>query len=59
VLDVLPDFQRPDLATLIFVLSAISPENHLDVARKIFEWMKPGSVLFFRDYGKYYYYLIK
>ena len=23
------------------------------VAQKIYEWMKPGSVLFFRDYGKY------
>lgn len=32
VLDPLPNFERPDLATLIFVLSAISPENHLLVA---------------------------
>ncbi|CAD8055409.1 unnamed protein product [Paramecium sonneborni] len=53
VLDPLPDFERPDLGTLIFVLSAISPENHLIVVRKIYEWMKPGSVLYFRDYGQY------
>jgi len=54
VLDELPiEWEKPDLATLIFVLSAISPENHLNVAKKVFEWMKPGSVIFFRDYGKY------
>lgn len=23
------------------------------VAQKVFDWMKPGSVLFFRDYGRY------
>ena len=53
VLNILPPFEKPDLATLIFVLSAISPENHILVAQKIYEWMKPGSVLYFRDYGKY------
>jgi len=42
-----------DLVTLIFVLSAISPENHIDVLKKIYNWMKPGAIFFFRDYGRY------
>ncbi|KAL4481669.1 hypothetical protein ABPG74_007758 [Tetrahymena malaccensis] len=42
-----------DIVTLIFVLSAISPENHQKVISKIFDWMKPGSVIYFRDYGRY------
>lgn len=46
-------FPAPDLATLIFVLSAISPENFKDVVKKIYDFLKPGSVLFLRDYGRY------
>ena len=42
-----------DLNTLIFVLSAIVPEKHLEVMEKISNWMKPGSFLYFRDYGRY------
>lgn len=53
VKDPFPKWDRPDLATLIFVLSAIAPEHHESVIQKIYDWMKPGSVLYFRDYGKY------
>ena len=53
--DPLPLFEKPDLSTLIFVLSAISPENHLLVVQKIYDWMKPGSVIYFRDYGRLIY----
>ena len=55
----IPDFPSPDLASLIFVLSAIAPENHKDVVRKVFDFLKPGSILYFRffihvrDYGRY------
>jgi hypothetical protein len=42
-----------DLVSLIFVLSAIVPEKHYQVAAKVAESMKPGSFLFFRDYGRY------
>ena len=52
--DPIPEyFVKPDFATLIFVLSAISPENHEKVVEKIANFMKPGSVLMFRDYGRY------
>ena len=47
------EFEQPDLITLIFVLSAISPENHELVFKKIFDFMKPGAVMYFRDYGRY------
>lgn len=54
VLDPIPDyFVKPDFATLIFVLSAISPENHEKVVEKISNFMKSGTVLMFRDYGRY------
>lgn len=42
-----------DLTSLIFVLSAIVPEKHFDVFKKVADWMKPGSFLYFRDYGRY------
>lgn len=54
VLDPIPqNFASPDFATLIFVLSAISPENHDMVVEKISKFMKAGSILLFRDYGRY------
>ena len=46
-------FEHPDFSSLIFVLSAISPENHQNVVKKIFNFLKQGSILFFRDYGRY------
>lgn len=42
-----------DFSVLIFVLSAISPENFTLVSQKIFDQLKPGAVLYFRDYGRY------
>lgn len=47
------EFEVSDLVTLIFCFSAISPENHQKVINKIYNWMKPGSIIYFRDYGKY------
>ena len=38
---------------LIFVLSAIAPEHFIKVAKKIYDQLAPGAVLYFRDYGKY------
>ena len=42
-----------DFSQLIFVLSAIAPENFVPVAKKIYDQLKPGAVLYFRDYGRY------
>ena len=38
---------------LIFVLSGISPQNHKAVAKKIYDQLAPGAVLYYRDYGRY------
>ena len=40
-------------AQLIFVLSAIAPQHHLSVLEKIGKHLRPGAVLYFRDYGRY------
>lgn len=42
-----------DIATLIFVLSAIHPEKFRAVAGNVFRLMKPGGMVLFRDYGLY------
>ncbi|XP_045469311.1 tRNA N(3)-methylcytidine methyltransferase METTL6 [Harmonia axyridis] len=42
-----------DIVTLIFVLSAIHPDKFISTIRNIFELLKPGGVLLFRDYGLY------
>lgn len=42
-----------DLASLIFVLSAISPAGWPHVARIAFRVLNPGGMLLFRDYGRY------
>lgn len=42
-----------DIATLIFVLSAIHPEKFRTVVVNIFRLMKPGGMVLFRDYGLY------
>uniref|UniRef100_A0A6A7FQ43 Methyltransferase-like protein 6 n=2 Tax=Hirondellea gigas TaxID=1518452 RepID=A0A6A7FQ43_9CRUS len=40
-----------DLITCIFVLSAVSPEEHCSVALNLARVSKPGTVLLFRDYA--------
>ncbi|XP_022919642.1 tRNA N(3)-cytidine methyltransferase METTL6 [Onthophagus taurus] len=42
-----------DIATLIFVLSAIHPDKFIKTLKNIFDKLKPGGVLLFRDYGLY------
>ncbi|KAI5630813.1 methyltransferase domain-containing protein [Phthorimaea operculella] len=42
-----------DLASLIFVLSAIHPASWGQVASVAFRALRPGGVLLFRDYGRY------
>lgn len=42
-----------DYATLVFVLSAIPPSKMSDAVRNVARAMKPGGLLFMRDYGLY------
>ncbi|EEZ98968.1 tRNA N(3)-methylcytidine methyltransferase METTL6 [Tribolium castaneum] len=47
------DANSVDIATLIFVLSAIHPDKFVTTLRVIHKVLKPGGVLLFRDYGLY------
>lgn len=53
--DVLNEVQTctVDVATLVFVLSAINPLKFIDVLKNVFTVLKPGGVVLFRDYGLY------
>lgn len=42
-----------DVATLIFVLSAIHPDKMQQALENLFRVLKPGGVVLFRDYGLY------
>jgi len=40
-----------DIASLIFVLSAVHPDKFSDVLYNIYQTLRPGGMLIFRDYG--------
>ncbi|XP_026468181.1 methyltransferase-like protein 6 [Ctenocephalides felis] len=42
-----------DIVTAVFVLSAIHPDKFSTTLQNIFNILKPGGVLLFRDYGLY------
>lgn len=42
-----------DIISLIFVMSAIHPSKFQAVLDTLYELLKPGGVLLFRDYGRY------
>lgn len=42
-----------DIITMVFVLSAIHPENFKRVSDNLFKLLKNGGILMFRDYGLY------
>ncbi|CAK8989643.1 unnamed protein product [Durusdinium trenchii] len=41
-----------DFATLLFVLSAIDPEQHSQTLQRILSVLKPGGMVMVRDYGR-------
>jgi len=42
-----------DFITLVFALSAIRPTEHRAIIQRLASYLKPGGVIFFRDYAKY------
>jgi methyltransferase-like protein 6 len=54
VKDVLPvENESTNYVLCMFVISAIQRNEHLQIFQKIYNCMKPGGKLFFRDYGRY------
>ncbi|XP_033208310.1 tRNA N(3)-methylcytidine methyltransferase METTL6 isoform X2 [Belonocnema kinseyi] len=49
-----PNIDIPvDIATLIFILSAVHPEKFKRVAENLYEKLSSGGMVLFRDYGLY------
>lgn len=47
------DGKQMDLVSSIFVLSAVDPRNTREFVKNIFEALKPGGLVLFRDYAIY------
>lgn len=47
-------YEIADFLSLIFVLSSISPgQKQLDAVSNVSKAVRPGGVVFFRDYGRH------
>jgi SAM-dependent methyltransferase len=42
-----------DCIILLFVLSALDPKDMSAVVQNVKKYLKPGGMVFFRDYGRY------
>jgi hypothetical protein len=47
------DYKKANYGILMFVLSAITPDKHSSVIKKIYDSMDTGGILYFRDYALY------
>jgi len=47
------DFKKANYSILMFVLSAIVPEKHEWVIKKIYDALDKNGILYFRDYALY------
>jgi len=51
--DIPDNYKGADYCILMFVLSAIKPENHEKVIKKIYDSLNKDGILYFRDYALY------
>lgn len=47
------EYKKADYSILMFVLSAIMPNEHKNVIKKIYDSMNDKGILYFRDYARY------